>query len=153
MSASSAPCEAVATIEMAPEVGAVPMLRTVLRRLLPATDPEEASLYYGAVTEVVINAVRAHQVDEVADPIAVDVCLGERPDLTVTDGGRGLDPGAPTPTADFEGTGQGLRIVRAVCEGVEIDSDEHGTRVRLPFPVDGGAAPPRDHRGAGGERG
>ena len=122
------------TISMPPHTSRLAQIRLVLRRSLPPRDPDDASLYYGAVTEILVNAIEAHELVGCLDPVVVDVHPDEPRGVVVRDCGPGFDP-----TSEIEpqshGSGHGLRIARAVCPELSIESSASGTTVTLPFPT------------------
>lgn len=120
------------TIEFPPSIDFIPTARLMLRRALPQLDADDDGLYFGAITEILANAVQAH--DELPDrPVRVDVALRDRPSVTITDEGAGFDPDNPLPPKRPGGHGNGLRIARSACPDMTINSSAAGTSVTLPF--------------------
>lgn len=120
----------VLLIDVPADVEHLRAVRMVARRALPALDPDEASLFYGAVSEIVTNAIDAHRRAGVAKPIRIEIRA--RPGLAVIVRDHG--PGFEEATVQPHGRGHGLVIARAVCPGLQIDSSPDGTSVVIPFP-------------------
>lgn len=138
MSADAATAPAL-TLRVPPEVAAIPMARLVLRRVLPPLGPDDSSLYFGAVTEILTNAIEAHQRHRNAEWIVVSVDLVE-PAVIVIDCGAGFDPDERSvddaPVASST-DGLGLVIARTVCPEIRFESSIEGTAVSLPYPMKG----------------
>lgn len=119
------------TIGFPPTLDALTSVRLALRRALPPLPPEEANLYFGAVTEVLVNAINAHNAIGNGDDVLVDVFLAVSPYLKVTDQGGGL---ARHEDGSWPGLGAGLAIARSVCPELTVSTSSQGTVVVLPFP-------------------
>ncbi len=126
------------TLTFAPDLANLAMARLTLRRTMPSLDAETARLYFGAVTEIIVNAINAHHQTNSEDPITVEVMLGEHTRVTVSDHGGGFDPEQPRPPPGSGGLGQGIAIARAICPDMTIISGEGGTSVTLPHPSSDG---------------
>lgn len=123
------------SIDLPPRIDLIPTVRLMLRRALPVMGSDNDSLYFGAVTEILANAMQAHAAIP-ERPICVDVSLTGRPTVTITDFGPGFDPDdPPEPTRQDGqfGRGRGLTIARFACPDLTITSSERGTTVALPF--------------------
>lgn len=120
----------VLVIDVPPDVGRLRAVRMIARRALPALDPDEASLFYGAVSEIVTNAIDAHRRAGVAEPIRIEIRARPGLAVVVRDHGRGFEAATVQP----DGRGHGLVIAHAVCPGLHIDSTPDGTTVVIPFP-------------------
>ncbi len=120
-----------ASIEFAPDATLIPTVRLILRRALPPLGQDDSALYFGAVTEILANAVDAHR-DRLDAPIRVDLMSTPNPGVIVTDVGPGFDPDQPHTTGD-EGKGRGLLIARSACSQMTIRSSPSGTVVHLPL--------------------
>lgn len=119
------------SIEFPPRLDALASVRLALRRALPPLAPEEANLYFGAVTEVLVNAINAHNTIGSDEDVLVEVFLAVSPYLRITDQGGGLgrhDDGS------WPGLGVGLTIARSVCPEMTVSTSSRGTVVMLPFP-------------------
>lgn len=117
------------------ELAAIPYVRMVLRRTMPSGTADDEALYLGAVTEILANAIAAHQRDDIADPIEVGIELtGPDRGVHIHDSGSGFDPLDATARPVDGGSGLGLRIARSVCVDLRIESGADGTAVVLPFP-------------------
>lgn len=122
------------TLRLLADFRVLSYVRLVLRRSLPTLDETTDALFFGAVTEVVSNAISAQLEAAPEDPLAVHVQLSEAPIIQVCDTGNGFDPENP----DLEtsnGAGFGLQIVRSVIPGLKIESSSMGTSVLLPYPM------------------
>ena len=119
------------SIAFPPRLEALASVRLAARRALPPLAPEEANLYFGAVTEVLVNAINAHGAIGSEEDVLLEVFLAVSPYLKVTDHGGGLgrhDDGS------WPGLGVGLAIARSVCPEMTVSTSSQGTVVTLPFP-------------------
>lgn len=123
---------AEASIQLPPDISAIPTVRLMLRRALPPLGHDDSALYFGAVTEILANAVAAHE-ELPGIPIRIEVSLRSRPEVTVIDRGGGFDPDRSPSVNASMGRGNGLVIARSACPDMTIESSPNGTTVRLPF--------------------
>ncbi len=124
--------DAEVTIEVMPDHELIPTVRLMLRRALPHLASDDDSLYFGAVTEILANAMQAHAASP-DQPILVNLSLQSRPSVSVVDYGPGFDPHAARSRDQRDGRGNGLLIARSACPNMRIDSSPSGTTVLLPF--------------------
>lgn len=121
------------TLRLQPDLAAIAYARLVLRRSLPELDETADALFFGAVTEIMSNAINAQVAADPLGSIAVGVCTTYPLSISITDHGTGFDPAAvPPPTGDESGFG--LQIARSVCPDMTISSSGSGTTVTLPYP-------------------
>jgi len=120
------------SFEVMPDPHLIPTVRLMLRRALPNLGSDDDSLYFGAFTEILANAMQA-QAATPDQPVRVDLSLDARPSVSVADNGPGLDPQASLNPNRAGGRGNGLLIARSACPDMLIDSSASGTTVRLPF--------------------
>ncbi|HEU4321015.1 MAG TPA: STAS domain-containing protein [Acidimicrobiia bacterium] len=125
------------TIGFPPRLEALPAVRLAVRRALPPLLPDEANLYFGALTEVLVNAINAHVATETDAEIIVEVSLSRPSYVKVTDSGSGIEG-----ESSWSGIGAGLAIARSVVPDMSISSTPRGTVVVLPYPE-----PPADVTG------
>lgn len=119
------------SIGFTPRLEALAPVRLALRRALPPLPPEEANLYFGAVTEVLVNALNAHQAVGTEDDVLVEVFLSVSAYVKVTDQGGGL---GRHEDGSWPGLGSGLAIARSICPDMTVSTSSQGTVVVLPFP-------------------
>lgn len=119
------------SIGFPPSLDALASVRLALRRALPPLATEEANLYFGAVTEVLVNAINSHNAIGSEEDVLVEVFLAVSPYLRVTDHGGGL---GRHEDGSWSGLGAGLAIARSVCPEMTISTSSQGTVVTLPFP-------------------
>jgi len=124
----------VVTIELSNDLTMIAYTRMVLRQVLPALDEDTSSMYYGAVTEILTNAIEAHESAATSDVVIVEANLDPPCTISVHDKGAGFDPSLRLPRAGVE-SGMGLAIARSVIPGLTIDSSSSGTSIHLPYPT------------------
>lgn len=116
-----------------PDLQWLAAVRMVLRRTLPDLPDDQASLFHGAVTEVLVNAIQAHATIESDEPVTIRLDFGDVPTITIIDAGPGFDPEVIESASGR--TTRGLDIARTVCPDLRIDSSSAGTVVVLPYPL------------------
>lgn len=119
------------SIAFPPHLEALASVRLALRRALPPLASEEANLYFGAITEVLVNAINAHAAIGSDDDVLVEVYLAVTPQVRITDHGGGL---GRHEDGSWPGLGAGLAIARSVCPDMTVSTSSRGTVVNLPFP-------------------
>jgi anti-sigma regulatory factor (Ser/Thr protein kinase) len=99
-----------------------------LARSVPAGDTRED--LHLAISEMAANAFRHG-----GRPVGARLWASDdRLVVTISDGGRGVDPLRgywPAHGRDLSRGGMGLWLARKLCDHVDLVSDEHGTTVRL----------------------
>ncbi len=123
------------TVRLANDVELIAFARLMLRRTLPDLDAVDEPLFFGAVTEIIANAIAANQRAQREEPIELSLHLGPEPQIVVRDNGTGFDPRSPLQHPESSGEGLGLQIAHSVCPDLSIDSSPTGTTVTIPFPV------------------
>ena len=121
------------SMSIEPDLQWLAAVRMVLRRTLPDLPDDQASLFHGAVTEILVNAIQSHARIGSDEPVTIRLDLGDAPTITIVDAGPGFDPEVIDITPDR--TSRGLAIARTVCPDLRIDSSSAGTVVVLPFPL------------------
>lgn len=122
------------TLHLQPDVQAIAYARLVMRRSLPELDETTDALFYGAVTEIISNAITAQNAADPSATIAVGVQTSHPQAIAVTDTGSGFDPDGLRVGSSTGGIGFGLQIARSVCPDMGIDSSGAGTTVTMPYP-------------------
>lgn len=112
-----------------PRLDALPPVRLAVRRALPPLLAQEANLFFGALTEVLVNAINAHEAADTDAEIIVEVSISAPAYVKITDRGAGIEAGSSWP-----GLGAGLAIARSVVPEMSISSTPEGTVVVLPYP-------------------
>ena len=97
-------------------------------------DPDAATFYLVAVTEIVVNAEQVHRDLCIVRPAIAEIDVDRR-QITVTDHGGGFEMGdAEQPPAPEETSGRGLHLARAFCPGLSAVRTSDGMQFTLPFP-------------------
>lgn len=130
---TSGPGRVTYTLRLKPDLAAIAYARLVLRRSLPELDETADALFFGAVTEIMSNAINAQIAADPLGSIAVGVCATDPLSISITDQGTGFDPGR-VPEPEGQESGFGLQIARSVCPDMTISSSGSGTTVTLPYP-------------------
>lgn len=120
------------TIDLPADIQFIPLVRHMLRQAFPPLGTGDDGVYFGAVTEILANAVASHH-DRLHLPISIDVDVHDDPRITVSDQGSGFDVERTGSGPFAEGRGNGLRLARSACPNLTIHSSSAGTIVELPF--------------------
>ncbi len=121
------------TVRLSNDLETIAFARMVIRHSLPPLEEELESLFFGAFTEIVTNAIQEHTRRAIDTDVEVVISNGRHPLIEVVDSGAGFDADAPTSADDR--LGLGLLITRSVVPGMSIESGPSGTRVSLPYPA------------------
>ena len=129
-----------------PDATAVPIVRAAVGRVCAFDDDESESSFMVALTEITTNAVDEHARLGLQDPVVVELCLGNEPQVSVRDSGEGLDRDRASddshedllPPPEVE-TGRGIIVARAFVPELRYETGAHGTKAILPLRGFGGA--------------
>jgi len=132
MTVSNAAPPSTVRISLSNDLGTIAFARMVIRNLMPPLDESQEPLFYGALTEIVTNAIEEHHRIETDADVEITVVTGTEALIKVTDSGTGFDTDAERTSDDDSGLG--LMISRTVVPGLDIDSGPGGTTVTLPYP-------------------
>lgn len=128
-------------IEVPPEPGSVAIARSAVRRVVAFRDDDACSSFLISLTEILSNAIDAHQRIEVDSSVVVTIESGQRDVVVVSDEGGGFDPAPFTalavpddaPGAEIRERGRGIALAQAFVPLMAVGSGPAGTRVTLPL--------------------
>lgn len=120
-------------LEIGPELAELGLVRRLVASIVCRGERETDALFLVAVTEVVTNAIEAHQRAGLADPIVITVDA-EAPIVEVADTGDGLEANDLDGTIEADEPGWGLALARDLVPGLSWGSNvPRGTIVSLPY--------------------
>lgn len=120
---------------IAPDLAQLAAARRFIAPEVATGDSEFDVLYLIAATELITNAIEAHQRADTDEPVMIAIDRGERA-LLVADQGQGYRPEDRPTTDHLAAGGRGLRIAESISPGLSWrPNDPQGTVFVLPLPT------------------
>ncbi len=125
-------------VRLAPTAPSVAIARSAIRRVVRFRTEDDESRYLTAFTEIVVNAIEAHERMPTDDAVEVNVDLGSAPCVSVwnlaTDGPHGFMTAEADHTGDMTGErGRGLLMATALVPGIVFEESDTSVSVTLPL--------------------